>query len=58
MKKYDDQITLKLAAPLRAVLEDAAAEDGRPLSSQIRKVLTDWSTAHVVSRASADAGAR
>jgi hypothetical protein len=58
MKKFDDQITLKLAGPLRAVLEDAAAEDGRPLSSQIRWVLTDYATKRVLERAGVDAGTR
>jgi hypothetical protein len=55
MKKFDDQITLKLAGPLRAVLEDAAAEDGRPLSSQIRRVLTDYATKRVIDRANTGA---
>ena len=41
MQKRDDQITLRIAAPLRAELERAAADDGRDLSSLIRKILVD-----------------
>ncbi len=50
MKKYDNQICLKIADPLRETLEAEASADGRNLSSLIRKILTEYATRRVVSR--------
>jgi len=50
MKRRDDQITLRLAGSLRAELEREAAEDGRELSSLIRKILVDHAAQRVVDR--------
>jgi uncharacterized protein (DUF1778 family) len=49
--RRDDQITIRLAGTLRAELERAAAEDGRELSSLIRKILVDHAAQRVVDRA-------
>jgi hypothetical protein len=50
-KKCDDQITVRIAAPLRVELEHAAADDGRELSSLVRKILIDHAAQRVVDRA-------
>jgi predicted HicB family RNase H-like nuclease len=57
MKRFDDQVCLKLAGPLRATLEEEAAERGRSLSNLIRRVLTDHAAERITERAGADAGA-
>jgi len=49
--RRDDQSTIRLAGTLRAELERAAAEDGRELSSLIRKILVDHAAQRVVDRA-------
>jgi hypothetical protein len=56
MKRYDDQVCLKLAGPLRGALESEAAERGRSLSNLIRHILTEHSAQRVVERAT-DVGA-
>jgi hypothetical protein len=50
MKRYDNQVCLKLAGPLRAALEDEAAARGRSLSNLIRKVLIDFAAQRFVER--------
>lgn len=50
MKRRDDQVTIRLAAPLRAALEDEAAQRGRGLSHLIRLVLINYATQRVVER--------
>jgi hypothetical protein len=55
MKRFDDQVCLKLAAPLRAALEVEAAARGRSLSNLCRQILTDHATKRVIERAAADA---
>jgi hypothetical protein len=58
MKKFDNQVCLKLAGPLRTELEGWAAEESRGLSSLVRKLLLDCVTQRVTERAGgADAGA-
>jgi hypothetical protein len=39
MKRYENQVCLKLAGPLRAALEDEAAAQSRSLSYLIRQIL-------------------
>jgi hypothetical protein len=56
MKRRDDQVTLRVAGPLRVVLEHEAAAELRGLSSLIRKILVDHTTRRVVDRANAEAG--
>lgn len=56
--RFEEQLVIRVAKPLREELEAAAMADGRPLSNQIRKVLTEFATARVLSRTSADVGAR
>jgi hypothetical protein len=50
MIRYDDQICLKLAGPLRAELEAEAATRGRSLSNLIRQILIQHMTQRVVER--------
>jgi predicted HicB family RNase H-like nuclease len=50
MKRYDDQVCLKLAGPLRAELEAEAAAHQRSLSSLIRTVLINHAAQRVVDR--------
>jgi hypothetical protein len=50
MKRFDDQVCLKLAGPLRSALESEAAERGRSLSNLIRKILIEHSAQRVVAR--------
>jgi hypothetical protein len=57
-KRYDNQVCLKLAGPLREALEAEAAARGRSLSNLIRQVLVSHSTERVVERAGAEAGGR
>jgi len=57
MKKFDDQVCLKLAGPLRSELENWAAEESRGLSSMIRKLLVDCVTQRVIERGDANVGA-
>jgi hypothetical protein len=56
MKRRDDQITLRVAGTLRAVLEDEAAAESRGLSNLIRKILVEHSAKRVTERASAEPG--
>jgi len=53
MKKFDNQVCIKLAGPLRAVLEAEAAAESRGLSSLVRKVLVDHATQRILSRETA-----
>jgi hypothetical protein len=53
MKRFNEQICLKLAGPLRTELEDWAAEESRGLSSMIRKLLVDCVTQRITARAAA-----
>jgi Ribbon-helix-helix protein, copG family len=48
MQRYDDQVCLKLAGPLRAALEEEAAARGRSLSNLIRAILLEHATKRVV----------
>jgi hypothetical protein len=57
MKRNNDQITLRVAGPLRAALEDQAASEARGLSNLIRKVLIEHVAKHITERAGADVGA-
>ena len=57
MKRNNDQITLRVAGPLRAALEDEAASEARGLSSLIRKVLIEHAANRIAERANAE-GAR
>jgi hypothetical protein len=41
MKRYDNQVCLKLAGPLRAAVEDDAAARDRSVSWVIRRILVD-----------------
>jgi predicted HicB family RNase H-like nuclease len=50
MKRYDNQVCLKLACPLRAALEAEAAARGRSLSNLIRKILIDHAAQSAVDR--------
>jgi hypothetical protein len=50
---FEDQIVVRVAKPLRDELEIAARADGRPLASQVRKILTDFAAARILERASA-----
>jgi hypothetical protein len=62
-KRFNEQVCLKLAGPLRNSLEEEAAERGRSLSNLIRHVLVEHSARRTVARAQvsertgADAGA-
>jgi hypothetical protein len=38
----DEQIMIRLPAPLRRVLELEAERDDRPLSALARRILADW----------------
>jgi predicted HicB family RNase H-like nuclease len=55
MKKRDDQITLRVAAALRAELEAAARTDDLGLSGLVRKVLIDFAAKRIAERAGAGA---
>jgi hypothetical protein len=57
MKRFDNQVCLKLAGPLRTSLEDEAAARGRSLSNLIRKILVDHAAPRIVSRETASEGA-
>jgi hypothetical protein len=56
MKRFDEQICLKLAGPLRAAVEADAAARERSVSWTIRKVLLAYYVPHITERASTDAG--
>jgi hypothetical protein len=49
-KRYDNQVCLKLAGPLREALEVEAMARGRSLSNLIRTVLLAHATKSVVER--------
>jgi hypothetical protein len=49
MKRYENQVCLKLAGPLRAALEDEAKARGRSLSNLIRAILLEHISGRVVS---------
>jgi predicted HicB family RNase H-like nuclease len=48
--RRDDQITLRVAGPLRAALEAEAAEHGRSLSNLIRHILISHAAERVAER--------
>lgn len=51
MKSHrDHQIVLRIAEPLREVLEIEAADDSRNLSSLIRKILVDHAARRITAR--------
>jgi hypothetical protein len=50
-KRYDNQVCLKLAGPLRETLEVEAMARGRSLSWVIRKILIEYAAQRVVERA-------
>jgi len=50
MQRNDAQVSLKLARPLRAELEDWAAAESRGLSSLIRKILVDQAAKRITER--------
>jgi hypothetical protein len=52
-KHFEDQIVVRVAKPLRDELESAARADGRPLASQVRKILTDFAAERILERSSA-----
>ena len=56
MKKRDDQITTRVAGPLRAELEAAANAADLSLSDVVRAALIDYATKRITERASADVG--
>ena len=58
MKKRDDQITTRIAGPLRAELVAAANAADLSLSDIVRAALIDYATKRVIERAGAEAGAR
>jgi hypothetical protein len=51
----DQQIVVRIAEPLRTELEAAAEQDGRVLSSMVRRVLVDWAARRVIEREGAAA---
>jgi hypothetical protein len=53
MPKHDRsaQMVFRAAPQLREVLEQAAVEEDRELSGQIRKILVDWAADRLMSRA-------
>jgi hypothetical protein len=51
MKRYGDQICMKLAGPLRSVIEDDAAARERTISWVIRRVLIDHYAPRIAERA-------
>jgi uncharacterized protein (DUF1778 family) len=57
MKRRDDQITLRVPAPLRSELEAAASADDRSLSDIVRMALIDYATKRVLERGGAEVGA-
>jgi hypothetical protein len=56
MKRNDNQVCLKLAAALRAALEDEAVSRGRSLSNLIRQVLIDHAAKRIATRAGTELG--
>jgi hypothetical protein len=50
-KRFNEQVCLKLAAPLRNSLEEEAAARGRSLSNLIRHALVEHSARWMVARA-------
>jgi hypothetical protein len=49
----EEQLVVRVAGPLRQQLETAAQQDGRTLSSMVRRILLDWAAAQVSGRAKA-----
>jgi hypothetical protein len=49
----EEQLVVRVAGPLRQQLETAAQQDGRTLSSMVRRILLDWAAAQVSDRAKA-----
>jgi hypothetical protein len=49
-KNRDQQIVVRIAAPLRSELEAAASADGRTLAGLVRLVLIDFASQRLVSR--------
>jgi hypothetical protein len=58
MKRYDDQVCLKLAGTLRAELEAEARSEERPLSDHIRRVLIAHASGVMAARAQQQGGQR
>ena len=52
-KTRDGRIIVRVAMPLRDVLESEATADGRNLSSLIRKILIDHAARQIVARETA-----
>jgi hypothetical protein len=49
----EDQLVIRVAGPLRQVLENAAQQDGRTLSSMVRRILVDFVATQISDRAKA-----
>jgi hypothetical protein len=47
----DEKIDLRIAGPLKQVLEDAARADDRTLSDIARRALVEFGTRHILERA-------
>jgi hypothetical protein len=56
-KRFDEQVCLKLAGPLRQAVEADAASRERSVSWMIRQVLVNHYAQHLTAGAGADAGA-
>jgi len=56
MKMRDDQITLRIAATLRAELEAEARADDSSLSGIVRRALIEFATNRITARAGTNAG--
>jgi hypothetical protein len=48
-------LNLRVSPILRSVLEEAAAQDSRDLSGQVRKILVDWAGNRIASHTEATA---
>jgi hypothetical protein len=53
MPKFEDQLVVRIAAPLREELEREAQADDRPLSAYVRKILVAHAVARVTERTAA-----
>jgi uncharacterized protein (DUF1778 family) len=51
----DKRIIVRVAGPLRDVIEAAADADGRTVSSMVRRVLIQWASDRIANRTSAAA---
>jgi hypothetical protein len=52
-EKCSEQVVVRLEPGLRRAIEEAAAQDRRPLSSLVRCVLSDWLKQHEQVRSAA-----